>query len=467
MISIALFVVGLVCTCGAIYAAFGAFRHGAAAGIRAGAASGVTNADDRSAAEAVAEPFAAAEAPVAAEPHGAAEPPAAAEPRPAVEPSAAADERAAAEARPVAGAAETQAPGDAERTAGGDDAGSGADTVANGTSAPGTVGADAVQAAPAGADSVPALESAEIFARLQALALGVDPAAVTAPLPPKHAPVLSAVANAVSSGAAESRYAMRRPKLLPQLLHAMHDDETNRRELARIISQDPALVGGLLKLANSPLYRISRRPVESIDRAVAILGTDGIRSLVAAAMMQPVFRPTGGRFASFPAVVWEHTFRSAAAGEAHAAFAEKTDRFAAQLLGLLMGLGALVVFRITRDRYVARRGLRPDPALYAAALNAHTAETARRIAAGWNLSDRILEALEGEAPRSSCSPASLGRSLRFGRLTGALATLHANGLIDPAVAHASLPAIGAAALPEQVTSRLLFSDIGPGGERAA
>jgi len=33
-----------------------------------------------------------------------------------------------------------------------------------------------------------------------------------------------------------------------------------------MIAKDPALVGGLLKLANSPFYRVNAQPVESVDR---------------------------------------------------------------------------------------------------------------------------------------------------------------------------------------------------------
>src|SRR5690606_36269920 len=147
------------------------------------------------------------------------------------------------------------------------------------------------------------------------------------------------------------RYAPRRPRLLPELLRAVNDDETTRRELAAIIGRDPALVGSLLKLANSAFYRVSEQPVESVERAVAVLGTEGIRTLVAAAVMQPVLRKSGGKAADFVETIWEQTYRSAAAAEAYAAFVETDDRFAGQLLGLVAGLGKIVVYRIALDRF--------------------------------------------------------------------------------------------------------------------
>ena len=128
-----------------------------------------------------------------------------------------------------------------------------------------------------------------------------------------------------------------------------------------MIARDPALVGSLLKLANSPLYRRGSKPVESVDRALAVLGTNGTRSLVAAALMQPVFRAADGDSARFAEIIWEHTQRSAAAAELHAAAVESSDPFTAQLVALVMGLGAIVVYRRVLDQYAsAKHATRAD-----------------------------------------------------------------------------------------------------------
>ncbi len=129
-------------------------------------------------------------------------------------------------------------------------------------------------------------------------------------------------------------------------MQAVNDTDTSRRELAIMISKDPSLVGSLLKLANSQYYRMNSQAVESVDRAVAVIGTEGIRSLIAAALVQPVFRVSGGEFAQFPEVIWEHTFLAANAAETYAAVVVNADPFAAQLLALVNGLGAIVVFRV-------------------------------------------------------------------------------------------------------------------------
>jgi hypothetical protein len=141
-------------------------------------------------------------------------------------------------------------------------------------------------------------------------------------------------------------------------------------------------------------------------------------------------------------VAWEHTFRSAAAAEVHAFAIEGEDPFAAQLLGLVTGLAAIVVFRVATDQYAAQ-GLRPDPTAIAALLDEHTPDVARRIAATWELSPRLLEALDDQLRGRPSRPASgLGRSLRFGLVAGALSVVAANDLIDEETARVSLVAAG-------------------------
>jgi len=284
-----------------------------------------------------------------------------------------------------------------------------------------------------------ALTSEQVLHKLNELAFA---RALQAPSS-QHAEMYTAVSKALETAATQPRYAPRRPMLLPQLLRAVSDTDTSRRELATMISKDPALVGSLLKLANSQFYRVNAQPVESVDRAVAVIGTEGIRSLIAAALVQPVFRVAAGEFSQFPEVIWQHTFLAANAAETYAAVVVNADPFAAQLLALVNGLGAIVVFRVALDQYTARGGLKPDAATIVALLDAHAARVARTIAASWDLSGRILAALEDQVPGMH-EPTPLGRSLKFGRFIAALAVLNTKGIIDDDEAKAVLLANGAA-----------------------
>jgi HD-like signal output (HDOD) protein len=285
----------------------------------------------------------------------------------------------------------------------------------------------------------PALSREATVRLLHELAFGTE---LAAHVPAAHVKIVTAAASALQGSAADPRYAPRRPLLLPELVRAVNDSDTTRRELAQMIARDPALVGSLLKLANSPIYRRSAQPIESLERALAVLGTQGARSLVAAALLQPVFKPAVGDTSRFPEIIWEHTQRAAAASELHATVVEGSDPFAAQLVALLFGLGAIVVYRVALDQYAAR-GAVPDATALASLLDEQVAKVARQIAAGWDLSGRVLDALEEQQPERSEGPASsLGRSLSFGFIVGALSVLRSHDRIDDETGRVALAAAG-------------------------
>lgn len=265
---------------------------------------------------------------------------------------------------------------------------------------------------------------------------------IGANVPAEHVKVVSAVVSTLQVAATSPRYAVRRPLLLPELVRAVNDSDTTRRELAALIARDPALVGSLLRLANSPIYRRGSTPIENVERALTVLGTQGARSLVAAALVQPVFRSSQPGAGKYPEILWDSTQRAAAAAELYAAAVEVSDSFAAQLVALVMGLGAIVVYRVALDEYSLQR-LEPDPTTLSSLLDAQTAEVARQIAASWDLSDRFVEALAEQKGGDKAQPdSSLGRSLRFGLTVGSLAVLRANDRIDDDAGLATLVAAG-------------------------
>jgi hypothetical protein len=316
--------------------------------------------------------------------------------------------------------------------------------VAN-TSAP---RADAREAPP-GATGRQKLAASEVFAKLFDLALGKARPATS--VHAGHQEVAEATALALEDAATQQKYAPRRPNMLPKVLSASNDESFSRRDLAALIARDPSLVGNLLKIANSSFYRVTPEPVESVERAVVLLGTDGIRSLVTAALMQPIFRVGGADFPRFPDVAWEHTFRAANASVPYNFLVEKSDPSAAELLSLVMGLATIVVFRVTVDQYAKNPKLRPDAGMVLALLDQHSAKVARRIASSWELSAATIAGLDNQSIANSKYPTPLGRSIYYGRLVGALAVLRINHVIDDETAKASIPVTN---MPEAQLERM-------------
>jgi HD-like signal output (HDOD) protein len=218
----------------------------------------------------------------------------------------------------------------------------------------------------------------------------------------------------------QAKYLPRRPSLLPRLMSAINSDSTSMRDMAKIIGDDGTLLGVLLSLANSASYRASgNRRVESLEKAVALVGTDGLRSLVATALLHPVMTGSPGPFSSFAEATWEHSQYAAACAELHAVRIERADAFSARLLVLLLGLASNVVFRIAREHCLFANNIRP--AAMARLLDDWMLPTALRIAENWELPADLCGVLSAPAGPG------LARSLRFGRLAGALLVLVNHG----------------------------------------
>ena len=227
----------------------------------------------------------------------------------------------------------------------------------------------------------------------------------------------------------QAKYLPRRPSLLPQLMSAINSDSNSMRDMARIIGEDGTLLGGLLKIANSSFYRASgAKPIESLEKAVSLLGTDGLRSLVTTALLHPVMTGTRGPFSSFAEATWEHGQYAAACAELHATRIERADAFSARLLVLLLGIASNAVFRIAREHCALEaEGVRP--AALAKLLEHWAPPTALRIAECWDLPTDLRTALA--IPRGP----GLARSIALRAIGGSAA--------DPGESRTPARALGA------------------------
>jgi HD-like signal output (HDOD) protein len=242
----------------------------------------------------------------------------------------------------------------------------------------------------------------------------------------EHAAVMDRISQSAAQSVHQRDYFPRRPMLLPKLMQALNDTESTRRTLVNLIVEDPALAGSVLQRANNALYRTSREPVDSLDRAVQTLGVDGLRSLMAVAILQPVFRLPRGYFDSFADVTWEQAQRCAAAAETYASATRSADPLIAQVLGLLSSLARIVLFRLTVDMYREQPNVLPRAEVFIRSMQLHAPDLACRIAQTWELSDLATTALREQVdrvPPGQMQP--LGRAIYFGELAGMVTVLAA------------------------------------------
>jgi HD-like signal output (HDOD) protein len=259
-------------------------------------------------------------------------------------------------------------------------------------------------------------------ARLWRLAFAAP--AETPPLEAAHAKVRDAVCEILQAERIDAKYFPRRPTLMPQLLRAVDDPGAATDKLSRMIAHDPVLAADVLRLANSPMFRISATPIETIQRAIVVLGVDALRGLIATAMLQPVFRATRSNFPRFPRLLWERTERSVRAAELYTQKTHPQDRFEAQLVVLMSALGPLVVYGALLDAYAARANLNPSPSLCAELTAELGPQVALHIARQWESSPRLLAAI------GKSTDETLTAALQVGEMLGTLSALESQHAIS-------------------------------------
>ncbi|KAA1176001.1 HDOD domain-containing protein [Marinobacter salinexigens] len=203
----------------------------------------------------------------------------------------------------------------------------------------------------------------------------------------------------------------RQPLSLPMLMRALSDETTDRQELTDIILRDPALTDQLLQIANSPYFRTSEHTIESVDQAVFMLGINGIRNVISAAIMRPMMAARNSREALFAQRVWRWGLTCARSSEQIGRL-QGADSSSLFMVGLLPALSYIIVYReLQRISKVLPDGTPPGPALIHHAMARYHWTVCQLLANEWSLPPKFhasLMAAERPVPGMQHTPLADG-----------------------------------------------------------
>jgi len=247
----------------------------------------------------------------------------------------------------------------------------------------------------------------------------------------EHEKVLKLVEESIPEAINSRKYFPRRPMVIPKLMSAIRSDDSTTRELVDIISQDPVLTGNILQLANSTFYRVSKEPVETVARAVVLLGTDGLRSVIANSVMQPIFKVPEGYYDDFAPTIWDLAVRSAMAAQAWARSTKKCNGFSAHLGSLIQHMAYIVLFKLTADLYQRASGSLPRPEVFVRIFEQQANRVCKLIADEWQLADNVRQAFsEFELGLDVEALCPLATAMHLGRIAGLGSFMHQIGKFD-------------------------------------
>jgi HD-like signal output (HDOD) protein len=133
----------------------------------------------------------------------------------------------------------------------------------------------------------------------------------------------------------------RKPSTLPSLMKLLKRDDLSYAQISESLLKDPALTSQVLKTANSPFFRLSDKPVDSLEQATFIMGIGGIRKVVSAAILLPVFK-SEEKVSAFTEAVWEWALSSGKAVDVLFQIRGESEG-STYLLGLLPALALLLI----------------------------------------------------------------------------------------------------------------------------
>ncbi|KUJ96279.1 MAG: Metal dependent phosphohydrolase [Desulfonauticus sp. 38_4375] len=132
------------------------------------------------------------------------------------------------------------------------------------------------------------------------------------------------------------------PDIYFKIVEAINSPKSSADYIANVVSKDPSLSAKLLRLVNSPFYGLSQK-VETISRAVAIVGADELSTLALGISAMSVFKDIPEKLIDVRSF-WLHSISVGVIAKllAQRSNLEPEKFFVA---GLLHDIGRLVLFR--------------------------------------------------------------------------------------------------------------------------
>ena len=137
------------------------------------------------------------------------------------------------------------------------------------------------------------------------------------------------------------------PFVVVRINEMLDDHSSSASDIGELISQDPGLAAKVLRIANSAFYGVSYQ-VETISRAVTLLGTHQLRNIVVAAACVDAFKKIPNKLMTMEDF-WRHSMYCGLVSRALGRLSGFGDSETLFIGGLLHDIGVLAMFRMEPD----------------------------------------------------------------------------------------------------------------------
>lgn len=200
------------------------------------------------------------------------------------------------------------------------------------------------------------------------------------------------------------------PQVAAKVLELASDPGTSAAQLQQVISDDQAMTGRILKIANSAMYSCSRR-IRTLSEAIVMLGFNSIRSLVVTSAARNLYNTRKSRTGLKERLLWEHSIGCAIA--CRLLTAERAPGLAEEafLAGLMHDIGKLVLNLRVPERFdevvqVVYNEGRPFHVTEAELLGFDHTQVGALLVNKWRLSPLLEEAILNHHNLEALTPAN-------------------------------------------------------------
>ncbi|MFQ5706183.1 MAG: HDOD domain-containing protein [bacterium] len=187
------------------------------------------------------------------------------------------------------------------------------------------------------------------------------------------------------------------PTIYVKVNELINDPTSCAADLGRVIEKDQALTAKLLRLANSAFYGFPGR-IETVTRAVTIIGFKQLKDLVLALSVRSVFNEFGKNSPINMKSFWEHSIACGIASRVLAVYKGEQRPESFFVAGFLHDFGRLVLLENFPEKYVevyemARESNRLAFEIEREVFGFTHAEVGGELIRTWNLPASLSEAI--------------------------------------------------------------------------
>ncbi|MDD2850321.1 MAG: HDOD domain-containing protein [Desulfuromonadaceae bacterium] len=137
------------------------------------------------------------------------------------------------------------------------------------------------------------------------------------------------------------------PVVAIKVMKLIESEGATAEELARIVASDPAIAARVLKISNSSFYGYQRQ-IQTLSRAIVVLGFGTLKCLVVAASVKQVYQPYG----LTEKMLWEHSFGAGLAASIIARETQFVSEEEAFLGGLFHDIGKIIMNAMNHTQFL-------------------------------------------------------------------------------------------------------------------